>query len=55
MKKGRRFRAQCLFCNYVSPLNTGAVFAGWHGLQHAKKKHPEKEGFVAYIFEETTK
>lgn len=50
-QKGRRFRAACTICNYVSPENTGAVFAGWHALKHSKNAHPNDEGVVGYVFE----
>jgi hypothetical protein len=48
---GRRFRAACTICSYISPINTGPVFAGWHMIKHAKEEHPDSSGFVGYIFE----
>ena len=45
---GRRFRAKCLVCPWVSSkLNSGPVFALWDGLRHARKEHPNSYGFVS--------
>jgi len=46
-----RYRARCLLCKWVSRLNRGPVFAGWDGLAHAKRTHPDQEGFIAVIEE----
>jgi hypothetical protein len=48
---GKRYRAQCTICDYVSPQNLGPVFAAWHALKHSKNAHPDNNGIVSYVFE----
>jgi hypothetical protein len=49
--KGRRFQSKCLLCDWVSGSYTSMVIVGNLGSKHARRSHPNNEGFVAIILE----